>query len=80
MEIALIITGGVVLVSIIAGLFDFLTKRKKKADHVLENKVTEIEQKLQKLEGKLLEKDERINQLESEISFVTRLIEDKTKK
>jgi chromosome segregation ATPase len=80
MEIAIVIAGGLVLITLVAGFFDYLGKKKKKSDLALENKVTELERKMGNLEDRLHEKDERLNQLENEISFVNRLIEDKSKK
>ena len=80
MEIAIVIAGGLVLISLIAGFFDYMGKKKKKTDLALETKVTELDQKVTALEDRLHEKDERLNQLENEISFINRLIEDKSKK
>jgi hypothetical protein len=80
MEIAAIITGGILLMVAFASFFDFLGKRKKKSDQALETQVAALEQRVTGLETKLLDKDEKINQLENEISFVNRLIEGKDKK
>ena len=80
MEIALIISCGVVLSVFFGSLFDFLAKKKKKTDKINENKIKALEQKLSAMEARILDKDERIDQLEHEISFINKLIEDKTKK
>jgi chaperonin cofactor prefoldin len=80
MEIAAIITGGILLMVLFASFFDFLGKRKKKSDKALETQVAALEQRVTGLETKLLDKDEKINQLENEISFVNRLIEGKENK
>jgi hypothetical protein len=80
MEIALIITGGVVLSVFFGSLFDFLAKKKKKSDKINENKIKVLEQKLAALEARILDKDERIDQLEHEITFINKLITDNSKK
>ena len=80
MEIALIIVCGVVLTAFFPSLFDFLHKRKKKSDQILEAKVAALEQKVQGLEERLLDKDEKIGRLENEISFVNKLIEERGEK
>lgn len=80
MEITLIIVAGIVLSVFSASLFEFLAKRKKKGNKELENKLNAIEKKVLALEDKIAEKDERIDQLENEMSFVNKLIEDKSRK
>lgn len=80
MEIALIIVAGVVLTTFGAGFFDYLGKRRKKTDGELGNKVSILEKRLLALEGKMAEKDERVHQLETEVSFVNKLIEDRANK
>jgi hypothetical protein len=79
MDIALIIVGGIVLTTITASLFDYLGKRKRGGDPETAGRITAVEQRLSAAEAKLGERDERIAQLENDLGFVTRLIEDKTK-
>jgi hypothetical protein len=80
MEIAAIITGGVLLITFFATFFDYLGKRKKKSDKQLEAKVDVLEKRLQGLEERLIEKDDKIGRLENEISFVNKLIEERAEK
>jgi septal ring factor EnvC (AmiA/AmiB activator) len=79
MEIAAIITGGILLMVAFASFFDFLGKRKKKSDKALEAKVDGLEKRMLGLEERLVEKDDKITRLENDISFVNRLIEGKEK-
>ena len=79
MGIALIIVGGLVLMTVSAAGFDYLAKRKRRADKQTENTVALLEERLANLEAKVAERDERISQLESDVSFVSKLIEDKTR-
>ena len=75
MGITLIITGGLVLMTLFAAGFDFLTKRRNKVDNDTKNKVVELEKKLAILESMITERNENILQLENNVSFVTKLIE-----
>jgi hypothetical protein len=75
MEIALIITGGLVLMTFFAAGFDFLTKRRNKIDEETKTKVIELEKKVTILESIIDERNNKILQLENDVSFVTKLIE-----
>jgi hypothetical protein len=77
MEIALIIVGGLVLMTIFASGFDFLTKRRNKLDNDTKLKVIELEEKVSTLERMSNDKDDKINQLDSDLSFLNKLIEKK---
>jgi chaperonin cofactor prefoldin len=79
MGIAFVIVGGVVVTTLIASVFDFLGKKKRKVDTRVESTISQLEERLSVLEAKTAEKDERISQLESEVSFVNKLIEGKTR-
>ena len=79
MGIALIIVSGVVLLVFFPSLFDYLTKKRKKNEPELMSRIAAIEKKVSELEMKSMEKDEIIRQLESEVSFVNKLISEKTK-
>ena len=79
MGIALIIVGGIVLTTITASLFDYLGKRRRSADPELAGRMAVLEQRLAAAEAKIGERDERIAQVETELSFMSKLIEDKTK-
>ncbi len=75
MEITLIICGSVVLISLFAAGFDFLTKRRNKIDEETKIKVMELEKKVSILESIIDDRDNKMSQLENNVSFVTRLIE-----
>jgi hypothetical protein len=78
MNIALIIVGGLVLMTFFPTLFGYLEKKKKFASTDFGDKVRSLEQKITILEDKLIEKDEQIGKLQTEMSFVNKLIEDKS--
>ena len=75
MEITLIICGSLVLISLFAAGFDFLTKKRNKIDEETKLKVIELEQKVTILESIIDERDNKMSQLENDVSFVTKLIE-----
>ncbi|MBN1798661.1 MAG: hypothetical protein JW822_08780 [Spirochaetales bacterium] len=77
MEIALIIAGGLVLMTFFAAGFDFLTKRRNKIDQETKTKVIELEKKIDILEAKIDERNEKIGQLEHDVLFVHKLLEKK---
>ncbi|MEJ2665166.1 MAG: hypothetical protein P8107_14205 [Spirochaetia bacterium] len=77
MEIALIIAGGLVLMTFFAAGFDFLTKRRNKIDKDTKNKVLDLEKKIHILEAKIEEREDAIKQLEHDVSFVHKLLEKK---
>jgi hypothetical protein len=77
MNLALIIVGGLVLMTFFPSLFGYLEKRKKAKDTEIESKLASVEKRLFDLEGKIAEKDDRIDKLETDVSFVNKLIEDK---
>lgn len=78
MGIALIIVGGLVLMTVSASVFGFLGEKKKRLDPQLENKIGRIEQRLSILEERLGRDDERFEEIESEVAFVNKLISDKS--
>jgi predicted PurR-regulated permease PerM len=75
MEITLIIVGGLVLMTVFASGFDYLTKRSKRMDNKIKAKVFELEQKMTNLEQLLAEKSDRIVRLENDCSFLNKLLE-----
>ena len=77
MNITLIIVGGLVLITVVASGFDYLAKRKKGFDKTVIKKVEDLENRIKLLELNNNDKDERINQLESDLSFLHKLIENK---
>lgn len=77
MGITVIIVGGVVIVTVITTLFDYLGKRSKGASPELERRIETLEKRLGLVDLAIAEKDEKIKQLEEEVSFVNRLLEKK---
>ena len=77
MEIALIIAGGLVLMTFFAAGFDFLTKRRNRLDNETKKKVIELENKFNRMEAVIDDRNDTIAQLEKEVSFVTKLLEKK---
>jgi hypothetical protein len=75
MEIVLIISGSLVLMTFFAAGFDFLTKRGNKIDEETKIKVIELEKKVTILESIIDERSNKILQIENDVSFVTKLIE-----
>ena len=75
MWIALIIAGGVVLVTVFASGFDFLTKRRNKLDNETKNTVVELQRRVATLEQIVKDKDDKVQQLENDLSFMRKLIE-----
>jgi len=77
MEIALIIAGSVVLMTVFAAGFDFLSKRRNRIDNETRTRVEKVEARVQDLEQAVAEKDQRIAQLETDLAFLNRLLEKK---
>ena len=75
MGIALVIAGGVVLMTFFAAGFDFLTKRRQKVDNETKQTVVQLETRVANLEQTVKEKDDKVTALEGELSFLRRLIE-----
>ncbi|MBN1411625.1 MAG: hypothetical protein JW969_12325 [Spirochaetales bacterium] len=77
MEIALIIMAGLAVITFFASGFDFMTKRRNKLDNETKAKVLELEKKVALLESQVEEKNAKIEHLEENVSFVSKLIEKK---
>jgi len=80
MEITLIIVGGIVVTTLIAGIFDFAGKRKASVDPQVNKRMVELENRLDMLQVTLAEKDEKIERLSNEIGFVNRLLDQRSEK
>jgi hypothetical protein len=79
MWIALIIVAGLVLMTGVASGFDYMGKRKLKTGEDLEKRLAAMEQKLALIEDAGREKDAKIEQLGTDLSFMHKLLEDKSK-
>jgi hypothetical protein len=75
MGLALVIAGGLVLMTLFASGFDFLTKRRNRIDDETKKTVVDMEKRLVSLEQVIKEKDDKVTQLESDLSFMRKLIE-----
>ncbi|HUX39773.1 MAG TPA: hypothetical protein VMV83_01300 [Rectinemataceae bacterium] len=76
MELALIIVGGLVLMTGIAGIFDYLGKRKASLNTAALERIEALEREIAILKSASADDEGRIGKLESDIGFVSRLIED----
>ncbi len=75
MGVVMIIGGTVVLVTFCAGLFDYLGKRQRGADPRLEARIAALEQHVAEQDQAALERDQTVQKLEGEVSFMTKLLE-----
>lgn len=79
MGIALVIVGGLVLMTLAASAFSYLGEKKKGVDPNIVKKIEAIEERLSSLEAGTGQVDERIQQIENDVSFVNKLLTDRTK-
>ncbi len=79
MFLAFIIAGAVVVVTISAGLFDYLGKRAGANPTALEGRIATLERRLAELEQSGTERDEVVRKLEGELSFMTNLLESRSR-
>jgi len=77
MQIAIIISSGLVLMTFFAALFDYFARKKKYLDDDARSKVFELERKVNILETLVNNRDENIYQLEKDVTFVTKLLQNK---
>ncbi len=78
MGIALVIVGGLTLMTLFTVTFDYLGKKKGKNDSALEQKLAALENRVEELENDISQKGQKIEALEGTVSFMNRLIEGKT--
>ncbi len=79
MGIALIIVGGLVLMTVAASAFGYLGERKKRLDPKLGEAIERMEKRLSAIEERLNQDEDRFEHLEGDVSFVHKLISDKSK-
>lgn len=79
MGIALIIVGGIVAICALGIGGDYLTKVKGAKPSVDEGIVSALERRISELEQKSQDQDKKIQNLESDVSFTNKLLEDKTR-
>jgi len=78
MEITLIIVAGVVVTTLIAMVGDHLTRTKLARTSIDPQVVTDLTQKVAQLEIRLQEQDSKVQRLEADVSFTTKLLEKKS--
>ncbi len=80
MEVVLIIAGSVVIMVVTLGLFQFLGERAKGAGtSALEARIAALELRLAQLEQSGLEREDAVRKLEGELSFLTNLLESRSR-
>ena len=79
MIITLIIVSGITLISVIAVVGDYLTKAKTSKLNIDIKDINKLKKRVEELETTITAQDKKIADLETDISFATKLIEDKTK-
>ncbi len=77
MGIAIAIMGGLVLMTIFASIGSYFTEKKKHEGSVSGAEIAALSKRIESLEEQVQARDERIEKLESDVSFATRLLEDK---
>ena len=77
MGITLAIIGGLVAMTVVAAGFDYLGKRARSAPADAAP-AREFERRLEALEARLSDRDERVAKLEGELAFLNRLLEDRS--
>lgn len=77
MEIALIIVGGLTLMTFVAAGFDFLTKRRVRMEDETRQKVAELESQVADLKKRVESQSEQITSLDGDVTFVHRLLDKK---
>lgn len=80
MEIALVIVGGVIVLTLISVVGDVIGKAVRSRSNTDPKALQELAQRVEALERLSLERENRIRQLESDIAFTNRLLEDKRPK
>ena len=76
---ALVIVGGVIAVTLIAVVGDVLGKSKQKKTAPDSPAVEDLARRVETLEKLAQDRESRIRQLESDIAFTNKLLEDKSK-
>jgi len=79
MEITLIIVGGLSFITFIAMVSDYLTKTKIAKSSFDSKEKEALYKRIEMLENRLNEQDTKITHLDNDVSFVNKLLEDKSK-
>ena len=76
MEITLVIVGGIIVLTLIAVVGDVIGKSVKSKSNANPKVLRNLVQRVETLERLSLERESRLSQLESDIAFANRLLED----
>ncbi len=79
MGIAMVIVGGLVLMTLAASVFGYLGEKKKRLDPNVLQKLEQIEKRLADLETAAGQSAERFDRIENDAAFVQRLLSDRGK-
>jgi hypothetical protein len=74
---ALIIVGGLVIISVVAVVGDAITKGRQIKGQANSVEVQELRKRVEALEAQAAERDQRLAQLETDLSFTTKLLGEK---
>jgi len=75
MGIAFVVVGGLVVMTAVASFFSYLGEKKKRLSPEIGDRLDLLEKRIGALETRQIDRDERVGELESELSFVNKLIE-----
>ena len=79
MGIAVVIVVGMVIMTVVAAGFDFLTKKDKSSSSVSATQVKDLEERIKILEINESERTEQLKKIQDEVKFMNKLLlEDKS--
>jgi len=77
MGITIIIVAGIVIISVVAVVGDFITKSRTQGTSMDPGVVRELRDRIEALERQETERESRLERLEGDVAFTTRLLEDR---
>jgi hypothetical protein len=78
MGIAIVIVIGLVVMTVAAAGFDYLSKRNKSNSSVSIKQIQILEERIKILENNEIERIEQVRKIQEEVKFVNKLLEDKS--
>ncbi len=79
MGIAIVIVIGLVVMTVAAAGFDYLSKRTKSNSSVSIKQIQILEERIKMLENNEIERIEQVRKIQEEVKFVNKLLEDKSR-
>jgi hypothetical protein len=79
MGIAIVIVIGLVVMTVAAAGFDYLSKRRKSNSSVSIKQIQILEERIKILENNEIERIEQVRKIQEEVKFVNKLLEDKSR-